>query len=555
MNPMSIMAQAEKLGIPELQRSIQNGVVPAFIGVPLLQEKVKRQRQMQMGMAAQQPKRPSVAEQVGQEAQQVSVEDMMRERARMMQGEMGQTGGISDFLPKSESFSAGGAVARVLKSVGGAVDVMALPTLIDTLTAENPDDIATANKRRAEDKKSKDSDEPDGYVGADIKNHAKGGIIAFKELGYVDPAFIEPEEAKRLIAEQYTYNPEEAWYNAPKQWIENALSTKTRGMRPPNEQGKLTPKAIDVATPQTTQVIPQTAVLQKQPEVTNRVVPVTGNVAPAVQTPYAQAVQAAPSQPAVEPQTTAEPIMSAVERAKLFKEALGEDVGRADTMKRLAEREAATAKQEERAPWLALMQAGLATMAGTSPFAMANIGAGGVAGLNAYMKAQDKLDTAKENHDAILAQLNKAQRAEDIAAYKFGADSEQADKALAAREKLQDKELASREKMNREDNAVRREGYAVNREIAGMRMSNTGVSGDLKPYQADQLRKSAVSAAERVLSNMLSPEYKEFSALKTKAEQKQYKQNLVDSYFAAFTGTVPSAPAAAQAPYDLNWVP
>ena len=51
---------------------------------------------------------------------------------------------------------------------------------------------------------------------------------------------------------------------------------------------------------------------------------------------------------------------------------------------------------------------------------------------------------------------------------------------------------------------------------------------------------------------MTSPEYKEFSALKTKAEQKQYKQNLVDSYFATFTGAVPSAPATERGP-DIDW--
>lgn len=437
----SIQATAEKLSIPQLQQAMRDGTLPPYVGVPLLQKKVQMQKQMQMASQAQQPKKPSIAEQVNQEA---TADEMMRQRARMMQAEMGQTGGISDFLPKGE------------------------------------------------------------------ESYAKGGPIAFAEKGYVDPAFIEPEEAKRLIAEQYTYNPEEAWYNTPKQWIENALATKTRGMRPPNEQGKLTPKAIDVATPQTTQVIPQTAVLQKQPEVTNRVVPVTGNVAPAVQTPYAQAVQAAPSQPAVEPQTTAEPIMSAVERAKQFKEALGEDVGRADTMKRLAEREAATAKQEERAPWLGLMQAGLATMAGTSPFAMANIGAGGVAGLNAYMKAQDKLDTAKENHDAILAQLNKAQRAEDVAAYKFGADSEQADKALAAREKLQDKELASREKMNREDNAVREKvaGMQVAGSIERAGLIHSGAGGIDNQSRADRLQNtrlnSMLNATKASIANMRS---------------------------------------------------
>ena len=437
----SIQATAEKLSIPQLQQAMRDGTLPPYVGVPLLQKKVQMQKQMQMASQSQQPKRPSIAEQVNQEA---TADEMMRQRARMMQAEMGQTGGISDFLPKGE------------------------------------------------------------------ESYAKGGPIAFAERGYVDPDYIEPEEAKRLIAEQYTYNPEEAWYNAPKQWIENVLATKTRGMRPPNEQGKLTPKAIDVATPQTTQIIPQTAVLQKQPEVTNRVVPVTGNVAPAMQTPYAQAMPAAPVEQAPAPQVAPETILSAAERAKQFKEALGEDVGRADTMKRLAEREAATAKQEERAPWLGLMQAGLATMAGTSPFAMANIGAGGVAGLNAYMKAQDKLDTAKENHDAILAQLNKAQRAEDVAAYKFGVDSEQADKALAVRERLQDKELASREKMNREDNAVREKvaGMQVAGSIERAGLIHSGAGGIDNQSRADRLQNtrlnSMLNATKASIANMRS---------------------------------------------------
>jgi hypothetical protein len=448
----SIQATAEKLSIPQLQQAMRDGTLPPYVGIPLLQKKVQMQKQMQMASQLQQPKKPSIAEQVNQEA---SADEMMRQRARMMQAEMGQTGGISDFLPKGE------------------------------------------------------------------ESYAKGGPIAFAKEQYVDPRYTNLDPFASY---------DESYFLSNTPAIDNLLNKNA-----PNRQ------APDVDQAQA-----------MQNRIAARKAPVAGSVAPVVQTPY---VQAAPVEQAPAPQVAPETILSAAERAKQFKEALGEDVGRADAIKRLAEREAATAKQEERAPWLGLMQAGLATMAGTSPFAMANIGAGGVAGLNAYMKAQDKLDAAKENHDAILAQLNKAQRAEDVAAYKFGADSEQADKALAARERLQDKELASREKMNREDNAVRREGYAVNREIAGMRMVNTGASGGLKPYQADQLRKSAVSAADKVLSNMLSPEYKEYSALKTKAEQKQYKQNLVDSYFATFRGAVPSASAAAQAPYDLNWVP
>ena len=624
----SIQATAEKLSIPQLQQAMRDGTLPPYVGVPLLQKKVQMQKQMQMASQSQQPKKPSIAEQVNQEA---TADEMMRQRARMMQAEMGQTGGISDFLPKGEeNYAKGGPIAFAEK---GYVDPEFVgewnpPSEAEFYAMEQQRKIREKNRSMFDAMQANNATQyrylpspegktwyqfnealgtsnyealpyhipsremaaaEDNYMSLGKSNLQAVNANAITDRLLADPRVTESQfgfsrpnkyglfpdiERLRKLPLAKGNDPEAnymAAYNRQKENEAKAMKESylkdqahrlvaAERVRPFPELPKKPEPTIQAP------YAPGQAPVQPNipPPVVDRAVasgarlnttPVAGSGALAAQTPYAQAMPAAPSQPAVAPQTTVVPIMSAAERAKQFKEALGEDVGRADTIKRLAEREAATAKQEERAPWLGLMQAGLATMAGTSPFAMANIGAGGVAGLNAYMKAQDKLDAAKENHDAILAQLNKAQRAEDVAAYKFGADSEQADKALAARERLQDKELASREKMNREDNAVRREGYAVNREIAGMRMVNTGASGGLKPYQADQLRKSAVSAADKVLSNMSSPEYKEFNALKTKAEQKQYKQNLVDSYFATFTGAVPSASAAAQAPYDLNWVP
>lgn len=389
----SIQATAEKLSIPQLQQAMRDGTLPPYVGVPLLQKKVQMQKQMQMASQSQQPKKPSIAEQVNQEA---SADEMMRQRARMMQAEMGQTGGISDFLPKGE------------------------------------------------------------------ESYAKGGPIAFAKEQYVDPRYTNLDPFASY---------DESYFLSNTPAIDNLLNKNA-----PNRQ------APDVDQAQA-----------MQNRIAARKAPVAGSVAPVVQTPY---VQAAPVEQAPAPQVAPETILSAAERAKQFKEALGEDVGRADAIKRLAEREAATAKQEERAPWLGLMQAGLATMAGTSPFAMANIGAGGVAGLNAYMKAQDKLDAAKENHDAILAQLNKAQRAEDVAAYKFGADSEQADKALAAREKLLDKELKARAELNQAD-IVSREKIANIQANAGIERAgliHSGAGGVDSGVKADRLQTTQLKA-------------------------------------------------------------
>ena len=52
----SRVAMAQKLSIPQLQQAIKNGTIPAYVGVPLLQDKMRQQQQMQM--AAQQQAMP-----------------------------------------------------------------------------------------------------------------------------------------------------------------------------------------------------------------------------------------------------------------------------------------------------------------------------------------------------------------------------------------------------------------------------------------------------------------------------------------------------------------
>lgn len=579
----SIQATAEKLSIPQLQQAMRDGTLPPYVGVPLLQKKVQMQKQMQMASQSQQPKKPSIAEQVNQEA---TADEMMRQRARMMQAEMGQTGGISDFLPKGEeSYAKGGPIAFAEK---GYVDPEFVgewnpPSESEFYAMEQQRKLREKNRSMFDAMQANDASQyrylpsPEGKtwdqfneaLGASnyeaLPYHIPSREMAAAEDNYMslgksnlqavnanaitsrllaDPKVAESQfgfskpneyglfpdiERLRKLPSAKDNDPEAnfmAAYNRQKEneakaMRESYLKDQARRLvaaeraRPFPELPKKPEPAVQAPyAPGQTPVSPNTP-----PPVVDRAVasgarlntpPVAGSVAPAVQTPYAQAVQAAPVEQAPAPQVAPETILSAAERAKQFKEALGEDVGRADTMKRLAEREAATAKQEERAPWLGLMQAGLATMAGTSPFAMANIGAGGVAGLNAYMKAQDKLDTAKENHDAILAQLNKAQRAEDVAAYKFGADSEQADKALAAREKLQDKELASREKMNREDNAVREKvaGMQVAGSIERAGLIHSGAGGIDNQSRADRLQNarlnSMLNATKASIANMRS---------------------------------------------------
>ena len=68
---MSRMAGAEKLTIPQLQKSIQDGIIPAYVGVPLLQDKM---RQAKAKVAPQQPAQPPIAQQVMAEASQHGID-------------------------------------------------------------------------------------------------------------------------------------------------------------------------------------------------------------------------------------------------------------------------------------------------------------------------------------------------------------------------------------------------------------------------------------------------------------------------------------------------
>jgi hypothetical protein len=644
MNPMSIMASAEKLSVPELQRSIQSGVVPAFIGVPLLQEKVKRAKQMQMGMAAQQPKRPSVAEQVGQEARQASVEDMMRERARMMQGEMGQTGGISDFLPKptEEAYAKGGPIAFAEK---GYVDPDYLKAASDTdfdiwrrrqgipggqlpfsedqlpqsgARATMPSaalygsdlgiDEASALRALTPAQREYYSMFPNGKAlavkhGMQELSKQPGAFVGTPDVTpskhtskvpYYKTEAPQPKDASRMSLEDFVNRkgaPTPEWYTEGGKYADKAGDYLTRKGAPTpewyTEGGKYADKAGDYLTrkgvagtaidaskkaylsgknviqgageslsegydyaapianrimwgtegqaiPQGTKptinpkdlvtqarakpfgesnlpmlegygnnlmpvaidrrapegqpapvigkaelVKPQiggadqrTMVerMQLRPAQVDRTAPVMGGNAPTAdtlagpsRTPHEQALQ--PSAPAVgagappaqqaQPQQQEEKDQSLSDYMKQYREVTGENKGIGALQNRLSEREARLAKEEDRAPWMALMQAGLATMAGTSPFALSNIGQGGVAGLQAYTRSMNKLEDAKDKSFEIQAKLEEAQRAEELAAGKYGLESVQADKKAKQVAQLEREKMAAQKAMNDADNAAR----------------------------------------------------------------------------------------------------
>lgn len=59
---MGRMADAEKLSIQQLQQAIKSGSIPAYVGVPMLQDKVKQAQQAKQPQPM--PPQPPVAQQV-----------------------------------------------------------------------------------------------------------------------------------------------------------------------------------------------------------------------------------------------------------------------------------------------------------------------------------------------------------------------------------------------------------------------------------------------------------------------------------------------------------
>ena len=136
-------------------------------------------------------------------------------------------------------------------------------------------------------------------------------------------------------------------------------------------------------------------------------------------------------------------------RMALYKEFMGPNEDRTKLQEKIDKMEKRAARQEELAPYMALTEAGFKTMAGTSPFALTNLGAGAQAGLQSYGAAQDKMAALEEKRYALMNEAAKADRAEKQAIAKFGFESEEAKMNRDQKERLGQAELEVRREANR----------------------------------------------------------------------------------------------------------
>jgi hypothetical protein len=147
-----------------------------------------------------------------------------------------------------------------------------------------------------------------------------------------------------------------------------------------------------------------------------------------------------------------EKIRSLGDYAKDLQDYLGPDKNINLQRERLAKMEDRATRMEKDAPWLALTEAGFGTMAGTSPYALTNLGAGAQMGLKSYAAAQDKFAALEEKRLNLVMNMDQAERREKLAVAEFGAKSKEAAEERNFKRKLQKDLLDVKMAMNTDDN-------------------------------------------------------------------------------------------------------
>jgi hypothetical protein len=153
---------------------------------------------------------------------------------------------------------------------------------------------------------------------------------------------------------------------------------------------------------------------------------------------------------------------------------------------RISAREASLKGEEDKAPWMALMQAGLATMSGTSPNAFANIGEGASKGLSAYGESKKAIAGRMDKLDELRGRMEEAQRTEAVAAANFGFNSVEHKQAANEKRALEKQAAklaaglgANKFATDKEQNDITREGHRLSAGNAAASLAETKRYHDL----------------------------------------------------------------------------
>lgn len=230
-------------------------------------------------------------------------------------------------------------------------------------------------------------------------------------------------------------------------------------------------------------------------------------------------------------------------RMNIYKEFMGPNEDRTKLQEKIDAMEKRAARQEELAPYMALTEAGFKTMAGTSPFALVNLGAGAQAGLQSYGAAQDKMAALEEKRYALMNEAAKADRAEKQAAIMFGENSYQHKAAMDQRDRianmnadLKREEIGvQRAKINSDTALLKMAGFGQRNQVAIDKYVKDNMGA--KAIQLDALRRQDPAKLSEKNKTQLKILLAEEARIQQEAMQKYDINNLVNRARPGLAGT------------------
>jgi hypothetical protein len=412
-----IKLQDELRGVPDnaLIGYVQNptGNVPSYLALSELQ----RRKDMRAKYQAQQAPETSVADDLEQQAQPQGIAAIPQAQAQPQEAQGVAGLPIPDQMFSDQGMAAGGIVAF---EDGGEVPSFAGPSgsavyAPDFNIGEMPEESTFGQmfRRLTNVPTAKESSDIDVELNRLSQERAKYGVNPFSSISKEDRAF------KKQKQQEYT--------DKMNQLFEQKKNLGKPGGYVPTESPMKSPEQVQADQAQDA----QTKALQDKDK----------------------ALKDMAAANAVSSKGAREGVKSLSDYAKEFRDVVGTDPMQAKLAERMEKMDMASAKQAERAPYMALAQAGFSIAAGKSPYALQNIAAGAMEGVKSYGDAQDKMAALEDKRFALMADMAKSQRAEQLAIASKGVDSRDAQLARNQTERLNDKKIAADMQIHLLDNA------------------------------------------------------------------------------------------------------
>lgn len=391
-----ILANPGKFSIEQLQDGMKMGIVPAYIAVPLIQEKVKAKQEAEMAKAA--------AGAPGANAPNVT-QEVMASAASVAPPEAG-VAALPTSLPTQGyvgggivAFEDGGKVERYQNQglVGSSIYDPERDPLLRKLRESTPNDPQSVADRAA----MMDTLRRLGYAGMDIATLPGRGIAGAFETGVTRPL--------RALGIPVPYLPE-SFYGGDRSsmtpYYDRLRTAETAAAKPE-------PKKEEAAAPAPV-APPAPPAAPKDNAGIYSLIPTKGEfTAP----PRMQSMEDVTRRQLFGTDTEPGFLARSEARSRNLFEELGKNKLEGKAFEGLEadlkkEAEAAGAERSQ-AKNLAFLKAGLAMMAGTSRHALENIGKGAMTGLEDYNSAVKDLKKAERERQKQMAFIEQARRAED----------------------------------------------------------------------------------------------------------------------------------------------